>query len=132
MTASLEREPGLLCPSARCTVGARLLGIVGPDGTVGFVMPPLPVDERFVERAHQGRAPERRFRFANRCMEDACGYWTGDRCGVIDAAVAALTDDASDEIRPCAIRASCRWFNQHGRPACSVCPLIVTDVPAAP
>jgi hypothetical protein len=118
-----------LCPSARCEEGALLLGIVGPNGTVGFISPPMRVDAGFVARAHLGRAPERRFRFVGRCVEDACRHWTGHRCGVIDAALAAFGREDVEVVRPCAIRPSCRWFGQHGRAACGVCPLIVTEVP---
>jgi len=127
-TAGLEDPAERLCPSARCDVGALLLGIVGPDGVVGFVAPPLRVDAAFVERAHRGRSPERRFRFAGRCVEGGCAHWTGHRCRVIDAAVAALGTRRSEPLRPCAVRPSCRWFGQHGRAACAVCPLIVTEV----
>jgi hypothetical protein len=119
---------GYVCPSARCEEGARLLGIVGSDGRVGFLVPPLPVDAEFVRHAHEGRSPERRFRFAAACVEDRCGYWTGERCGVVDAAVSTLKDQGVPSPRPCGIRASCRWFSQHGVDACQVCPLIVTDV----
>jgi hypothetical protein len=124
----LDPERDRICPSARCEEGSLLLGIVGPDGRVGFVSPPLPVNDAFVARAKQGRAPERRFRFAGRCVEYACGHWTGERCGVIDAAMTALAARADEALRPCAIRPSCRWFGQHGLAACSVCPLVVTEL----
>jgi hypothetical protein len=123
-----EGRVEFVCPSARCEVGSQLLGIVGPDGVVGFISPPIPLDAEFVERAHEGRTPEGRFRFANRCVEEHCGFWTGHRCGVIDAAVDALSVAERAPLRPCMIRAQCRWFHQHGRGACDVCPLIVTEV----
>lgn len=118
-----------ICPSARCAEGALLLGIVNAGGTVGFLHPPMPVDAAFVAAASTGRRPERRFRFAGRCVEGACGHWTGHRCGLADAAVEELGGSAAYEARPCAIRPSCRWFSQHGLDACAVCPLIVTDAP---
>ena len=42
------------------------------------------VDEAFVEEARRGRSPERRFRFAGACVEEACAQWEDGRCGVID------------------------------------------------
>ena len=125
-----DGHTGFFCPSARCEVGSQLLGIVGSNGTVGFISPPIPLDAEFVERAHQGRAPESRFRFVNRCVEEQCGFWTGHRCGVIDAAIDSLSATEREPLRPCMIRAQCRWFHQHGREACDVCPLIVTEVSA--
>lgn len=123
-----ERE--LLCPSARCEPGAVLLGIVGKDGRVGYLSTQMVVDEDFVETASRGRAPEARFRFAQPCVEGACGYWRGDRCGVVEGAVAQATPlDAP--LPRCSIRSDCRWFAQRGPEACGVCPVVVTDVRAA-
>lgn len=124
-----EPLPERLCPSARCEAGALFLGIVGPDGRVGMLTPPLPVDAAFVAAAAQGRAPEKRFRFAGRCVEGACLHWTGERCGVIETAVSMLADHENRPLPACGIRHACRWFAQHGREACAICPLIVTEVP---
>jgi hypothetical protein len=128
-----DQLPARLCPSARCEPGALLLGIVGSNGRVGMIVPPLPIDAAFVDQAAMGRMPEKRFRFAGRCVEGDCLYWTGDRCGVIETALTVLDDQARSEashpLRACGIRHACRWFSQQGRNACSVCPLIVTEVP---
>ena len=123
----VNEEAGFMCPSARCEEGSYLLGIVGADGVVGFILPPLPLDAAFVEQAHKGRSPESRFRFTNRCVESNCGFWTGSRCGVIDNVVETLPVQRAESLRPCMIRSQCRWFSQHGRSACDVCPLIVTE-----
>ena len=119
-----------LCPSSRCRDGALLLGIVGSDGVVGYVRPPLRVGAEFVEAAeHQARTPEHRFRFAAPCLEKGCAHWSGTRCGVIDQAEAASTATAADKyadssLPDCDLRPSCRWFEQIGVRACSVCPQI--------
>lgn len=123
-----ERE--LLCPSARCEPGAILLGIVGRDGRVGYLSTQMVVDERFVENARRGRDPEKRFRFAQPCVEAPCGYWRDGRCGVVDGVVAQAEPLAAPLPR-CSIRADCRWFAQRGPDACAVCPLVVTDVEGA-
>src|SRR4051794_5199030 len=122
----------LTCPSARCEPGATLLGVVGADGTVGYVTPQLTVDEAFVVQARRGRAPEKRFRFAGGCVESGCAQWTGSRCGVIDRVldgglVEAPEPGARGALPHCAIRPGCRWFEQSGAEACGVCPLVITD-----
>jgi hypothetical protein len=118
-----------LCPSARCEPGAILLGIVGADGVVGYVRPQIDVDEEFVATAHQGRSPEKRFRFASRCVEAKCMQWTGSRCGVIDKVLDRQErgELPAAELPACTIRQECRWYAQSGSRACTVCPFVVTD-----
>jgi hypothetical protein len=96
---------------------------------VGYITPPIPVDDEFVAKVRSGRSPEKRFRFAGDCIEGGCAQWTGSRCGVIDAVLAVDRDTAGDSSRlpRCAIRSTCRWFAQSGADACSVCPRVVTD-----
>lgn len=125
-------EDARLCPSARCEEGAVLLGIVGPRGVVGYVRPEVKVDEAFVEEARAGRVPEKRFRFAQPCVEGNCGHWLGEKCAVVDrmielqdsSAVAAIRE----ELPRCSIRSRCRWFSQRGGRACLVCPYVVTNL----
>ena len=123
----------ILCPSARCEPGAILLGVVGGDGLVGFITPELVVDEDFVEEAHKGRVPEKRFRFSQPCATTACEHWTGSRCGVIDGVMEEVSErriplPAEGSLPKCSIRPRCRWFAQLGRDACTVCPLVITDL----
>jgi hypothetical protein len=115
-----------LCPSARAEPGSALIGMVGADGRVGMLNRPLPVDDDFLAAATRGRAPEKRFRFAGRCVRSACRQWSDGRCGVIDR-VLAITGDVGRPLPPCAIRARCRWFAQTGAAACGACPEVVTD-----
>ena len=128
----------ILCPSSRCEPGALLLGLVLPDGRVAYASDRIAVDDEFVDIARQGRSPEQRFRFASPCVQSACRQWTGNRCGVIDEVLDQVNrkamspeDDAADPVQmdlpPCSIRDDCRWWNQHGRSACEVCPLVITD-----
>jgi hypothetical protein len=117
-----------LCPSAPCDPGAKLIGIVGPEATVGYLQPPLTVDEHFVESASKDGRAEQRFRFASPCITDGCQYWDGERCGVADGALELRSTTAKPARLPrCGIRPRCRWFAQNGRAACEVCPLVVTD-----
>lgn len=128
MKESAERTEHL-CPSAPATEGAILLGIVGPEGQVGYVQPLLRIDADFLVRAHARGAPEERFRFSSPCVEARCGYWTGSACGVIEQVL--QRHDAGDlpataDLPHCMIRSACRWYAQAGREACGVCPYVVT------
>ena len=120
-----------LCPSARCETDAILLGVITADGRVGYLRPELRVDADFVAAAGAGRQPEKRFRFAQPCVEGRCAHWTGSRCGVIQTVLdAPEAEAAAAESRPlprCSIRRQCRWFAEHGAAACRVCPLVIRD-----
>jgi hypothetical protein len=138
-------EEAKTCPSALCEEDALLLGVVGPDGTVAYVQPPTRVSAEFVGRARALGHPERRFRFASRCVEAGCPQWTGRGCGVVDIAIGtAPTEPAppgpgaretngpgsvpgTEGLPACVIRRSCRWYAQRGAAACAVCPLVVAD-----
>ena len=125
-----------LCPSATCDEDAILLGVVGPDGRVGFLEQEVRVDRDFVETASAGRNPRQRFRFARPCAGQGCPRWADGRCGVIDAVLESeetlTARSSSAELPACSIRSSCRWFAQAGEEACHVCPLVVTDVDPRP
>jgi hypothetical protein len=119
---------GVMCPSSKCEEGAILLGVVMQDGHVAFPSDRLPIDSTFVQIARRGRSPEKRFRFAGRCVKSACKQWVGSRCSVIDK---VMSDSGTSEKRllpECSIRTDCRWFLQSGEAACAVCPLIITDL----
>jgi hypothetical protein len=87
------------------------------------------VTATFVEQANKGRPPQKRFRFAQPCVEGGCMHWTGARCNVIDQAILHewKMDNLPDSLPHCGIRRYCRWFDQRGPSACRVCPLVVTD-----
>jgi len=102
--------------------------VVLSDGQVALAAEEARVDEEFVQLARAGRAPEKRFRFASRCMQGGCRQWTGSRCGVIDRVLDDVpTHDAVAALPACAIRDRCRWFDQAGADACAVCTLVITD-----
>jgi hypothetical protein len=117
------------CPSSLCEEDALLLGVVGADGTVGYVQPPTRVSADFVRQAQARGHPERWFRFSSPCRQAACPQWTGAGCGVIDVVIGSKPLDAPAPTRlpACGIRRSCQWFAQHGADACAVCPLIIAD-----
>jgi hypothetical protein len=120
----------LQCPSARCEPGALLLGAIGPDGRAAFLPRPWPVDDHFVTRAREGRAPERRLRFASACREGGCLQWADGRCGVVDRVMDLIAPPARAAPPSCAIRGTCRWWAQAGPRACGACRHVVTDLTA--
>jgi hypothetical protein len=108
-------------------VGSVLLGIHTADG-LGFVLPPLPLDDDFIRAAERADStPEARFRFSEPCVERGCKQWTGSACGVVQRVLAAEAPREDLDLPACGIRQRCRWFAQEGPPACMVCPLIRTD-----
>lgn len=123
------------CPSSPAAPGAVLLGIAGPSGRIGYLTPPIRVDESLLEDLRADGPPEQRMRFADRCQTSACIHWSGSACSLVDrviqsaeAAVDETPDaDGDDALPMCSIRASCRWFAQRSRAACAVCPLVLTD-----
>lgn len=117
------------CPSAKCREGAELLGIVRSDGTIAYLGRRTTLDEQFVRIAATGRAPEKRFRFSDLCVEERCAQWAGGRCGIIDDVIQRLTPvPLGGPLPRCSIRATCRWFGQSGPRACAVCPFVITDL----
>lgn len=118
---------GHACPSTALDYATHLLGVVGPDGRVHYVSPALPLNDDFRAKARQVGSPEARFRLTGPCVESGCQQWTGSRCGVIDSLLDQVEGSLDTELRPCAVRRTCRWFDQSGAPACRVCPFVVTD-----
>jgi hypothetical protein len=119
----------ILCPSARCNKDAILLGVIQEDGHVQFIEKRTSIDNEFVKISKEGRAPERRFRFSDTCVEKKCAQWTGSQCGIIHEIIDAIGSDIhSNELPSCSIRSECRWFRQCGTSACHVCPYVITDL----
>jgi len=118
-----------MCPSARCKEEAVLLGIVQQNGHISFASDRIGIDSRFVQIARMGRSPEKRFRFADDCINSSCAQWINGRCGVIDEIVHTFSaDPGPSELPNCSIRTQCRWYKQCGAKACSVCPQVITDL----
>jgi hypothetical protein len=115
------------CPSATMEVGASLLGIVNSQGEVDFLANEILINDAFIESAKQGRTPEQRFRFSNKCIESGCKQWTGTRCAVVDNVLNDIEGKYWKENLPnCSIRSNCRWFDQSGADACKVCTYVTT------
>ena len=104
------------------------MGVIGPDGSVGFLGEPMEIDAEFVKRATKIGTPENRFRFTNPCAESGCSNWTGSRCGVADRILRELEEaEPPDQLPACGIRPWCRWHKQSGAEACSACRFVITN-----
>lgn len=121
----------LLCPSARPDWhGAEAIGVVGgtvADPRVRYLSRRLPVVDDLLDMTAPVQATEV-IRFAAPCARHACQHFRDARCHLVEKVVAQLPA-VVDELPPCAIRETCRWFHQAGADACKRCPQIVTDAP---
>ena len=113
-----------LCPSHTAEPGAGLLGIVTADGTMDILARPIPLNAQFLADHPEA---ERNFRFSGACAESKCRQWRAGGCGIARMVAAMTPDDDETPLRPCALRAQCRWFTQTCAAACRSCHLVVTD-----
>lgn len=125
----MEAEGAKLCPSASCSKGASLLGIVQNNRTVALLDIPVKISNDFIEKAGEFGEPEKRFRFADKCVKSGCSQWTGKSCGIMNELSASNPSIAStdDDLPPCFIRSSCRWYSQEGGKACKICLFVITE-----
>jgi hypothetical protein len=125
----MDAEEPKLCPSATCSKGASLLGIVQGNKTVALLDSPIKLTQAFIEKAHELGEPEKRFRFTNKCIKSGCGQWTGKSCGIMNELAASNPSVRSnnDELPQCFIRSVCRWYSQDGGKACKICLFVITE-----
>lgn len=118
----------VLCPSYRCEVGSKLIGVVTEIG-LSYFPDELCVNQDFVDKANIYSNAEKRFRFAGECLNKGCLQWQDNRCSVIEKVLESeLFSTSLQQSERCNIKDSCRWFLQEGEKACSVCPKVVTDI----
>jgi hypothetical protein len=124
-------ETRKLCPSARCSDGNILLGIVNRQGKIDFMPEKVVIDETFVEAASKGRKPEQRFRFSGPCMHGGCDRWRDNACSVArlfhEEAPRLLHDVGPSPLPNCSIRPDCRWHSEHGDEICVACVWVITE-----
>ena len=65
-------------------------------------------------------------RLAGPCAAGICRHFADRRCSLASRVVAHLPA-VSGRPPPCALRPTCRWWNQEGVAACLRCPQIVTE-----
>ena len=119
----------LLCPSARSTFpDSVVISVLGGTAEAPRMVPierPLPVTAELLEMAGPVE-PTEVFRFASRCQTERCSHFQGKQCQLARGGV-ELLPEVEGGVPYCAIRASCRWFEQEGVAMCKRCPQIVTD-----
>lgn len=123
-----------LCPSAQPDMpNSMLFGVVvgtPEQRRVGYLTQPKPVGREVLALAGPAK-PTEVFRLAATCVDHGCKHFDGTDCTLAKRIVQFLPTAVSG-LPPCKIRASCRWWRQEGKAACLRCPLVVTDIPAAP
>jgi hypothetical protein len=128
MAAPVERSD-LLCPSApESLAGARVIGIV--QGTsdrphVDLLREPIPLTSELLQQVAPVQ-PGEVFRIAGNCAGSACKHYAGKSC-TLATRIVRLLPEVVERLPVCAIRQSCRWFDQEGAAACRRCPQVVRD-----
>jgi hypothetical protein len=118
-----------LCPSARPEMeDSVVFGVIvgtSEEPRLAHLIEPQPVTDDLLALADPVE-PTEIFRFAAACAGDDCQHFDGVKCRLATRIVENLAT-VSEELPPCSIRSSCRWWQQEGKDACVRCPQIVTD-----
>lgn len=126
----MPTTPETLCPSAQPHWdGARLFAVVGgsPDRPeTAYLDQTQPVTPELLELAGPV-APAEVFRFAAPCAGKGCAHFDGGThaCRLAEKTV-RLAHSVVEMLPRCAIRKSCKWWQQEGAAACRRCPQVVT------
>lgn len=117
------------CPSAQPDwADSVVFGII--SGTVEeprliHLTKTQPVTEELLSLS-QPVNPTEIFRFAAPCAGDNCQHFDGSTCHLVTKVVQILPA-VVEELSPCRVRPTCRWWQQEGKAACMSCPQIVTE-----
>lgn len=118
-----------LCPSARPEWQESVVfGVVSgtvEDPHVAYLKQPQPITNELIAQASPA-TPTEVFRTAAPCLASGCQHFDGRDCRLAQRIVEKLPA-VVEELPPCSIRASCRWWQQEGKAACMRCPQIITD-----
>ena len=128
----MAQKPAKLdCPSGQPDMaGARIFGVLSgsEDGPrVAYLKPGACVSQRTMAKLGAIQ-PTQVFRFAAVCEEHRCTHFNGEQCQ-LGKRVAQQIEAVVDQLPPCQIRISCRWFAEQGKDVCLRCPQIITRVP---
>jgi hypothetical protein len=117
------------CPSAQPNQDAdTVIGVVGTrEGRPQVSLLPKPVPLQSVAHLIPDNIPITEvLRLTAPCAERHCVHFSDDRCTLASRIVARLPAIV-DRLSSCAIRPSCRWWQQEGPAACHRCPQIITE-----
>jgi hypothetical protein len=130
MDNSADRSaPTCYCPSAQPDwEGGVVLGVVlgtAQAPRLGHLEVLEPVTDELMALAGPV-APTEVFRIAAPCLGTECTHFDGKDCRLVQRLV-TLLPPVIEVLLSCALRPSCRWWQQRGRAACLRCPQVVTD-----
>jgi hypothetical protein len=123
------REAGSFCPSAQpdwedsVAIGV-MEGTAEKPRLVHFASA-LPVSQQLLDLS-ESVTPTEVFRFAAPCMNGRCVHYGNSKCGLVTQIV-KLLPSVAEALPTCAIRPTCRWWQQEGKSACLRCSQVVTD-----
>ena len=118
------------CPSAQPQMdGAAIFGVVGgtaQEPRVAYVNKLQEASEDLLQLAEPAQ-PTEVFRIAAPCAESQCQHFKGGSCSLVERVVNHLPE-VVDDLPPCSLRPTCRWWLEQGRAACLRCPQVTTTV----
>ena len=123
-------EAKILCPSANHKEpDAVLFAVVGGTAEqpeVAYLDETQAITDEILAMAGSVD-PTEVFRFAAPCAKTGCQHFNGEqaRCQLAEKVV-KLVPIAVNKLAPCAIRSTCRWWQQEGVAGCQRCPQVVT------
>jgi hypothetical protein len=123
----------LNCPSAQPDeADSTVIGVVVTrDGRARVSLLPQPVPLSSVAHLIPDTVPVTEvLRLAAPCAERHCRHFSGQHCTLASRIVARLPA-VVDRLAPCALRPTCRWWDQEGPAACRRCPQVITEPFAA-
>jgi hypothetical protein len=122
------------CPSAQPELrGARIIGVMSESGggsRVEYLERAVPVTPELLDRTGP-LDPTSILRVSAPCETAACPHFEDHRCTLAEKVV-NLLPAVIDEIAPCPIRRTCRWFAQEGKAICLRCSAVTTTVDHPP
>lgn len=126
----MPTEMKTLCPSANHKEAeAVLFAVVGgtpEQPEVAYLDKTQPITDDILQLAGDVD-PTEVFRFAAPCSTTGCQHFNGAQASCqLAAKVVTLVPMAVAKLAPCAIRSTCRWWQQEGVAGCQRCPQVVT------
>ena len=126
----MSTDKKTLCPSANYQdAEAVLFAVVGGTAetpAVAYLDTTQAITPEILQLAG-AVDPREVFRFAAPCMATACQHFNGQQASCqLASHVVTLLPAVVKKLAPCAIRSTCRWWQQEGMAGCQRCPQVVT------
>jgi hypothetical protein len=124
---SIQKTP--LCPSSRPEYKDSLIfGVIGgsPENPeVNYLQDLQPITKKVVEQISPV-TPAEVFRTASPCATNGCQHFDGTECNLATR-IAEQLPIVTPQLPSCAIRDTCKWWQQEGNNVCFRCPQVITD-----